>query len=63
MSATEQIDGELLGARDWTGRIYSDGWVDAPETIETFEPTTGEVLGTAGVDAAAAAARSAAHAP
>ena len=65
MSVTEQIAGELLGAQDWTGKISSDGWVDAPETIETVEPATGEVLGIAGVANAAsvaAAAKSAARA-
>ena len=34
MSTIEQT---VLGF-DWAGRIYSDGWVDAPETIETVEP-------------------------
>jgi benzaldehyde dehydrogenase (NAD) len=65
MSTTEQAVSELLHEQDWTGKIYSDRWVDAPETIETIEPATGEVLGTAGVaDAAsvAAATRSAARA-
>jgi benzaldehyde dehydrogenase (NAD) len=65
MSTTEQIVEDLLNEQDWTGKIFSDGWVDAPETIETTEPATGEVLGTAGVANAAsvaAAAKSAAHA-
>ena len=65
MSTTEQIAGELLSVEDWTGKIFSDGWVDAPETIETVEPATGEVLGTAGVANAAsvaAAAKSASRA-
>ena len=65
MSTTEQTVGELLNEQDWTGKIFSDGWVDAPETIETIEPATGEVLGTAGVANAAsvaAAAKSAARA-
>ena len=47
------------------GKIFSDGWVDAPETIEIVEPATGEVLGTAGVANAAsvaAATKSAARA-
>ena len=58
MSTTEQTVGELLDEQDWTGRIFSDGWVDAPDTIETIEPATGDVLGTAGVanEAAVAAA-------
>ena len=39
----------LLGdEKTWSGRIFSDGWVDAPETIESTEPATGDVLGTAG---------------
>ena len=65
MSTTEQAVGNLLNEQDWTGKIYSDGWVDAPETIETIEPATGEVLGTAGVANAAsvaAATKSAARA-
>jgi len=65
MSTTEQIVEDLINEQDWTGKIFSDGWVDAPETIETIEPATGEVLGTAGVANAAsvaAAAKSAAHA-
>ena len=65
MSTTEQIVEDLLSEQDWTGKIFSDGWVDAPETIETIEPATGEVLGTAGVANAAsvaAAAKSAARA-
>ena len=62
MSVTEAPTGALLDESQWTGRIYSDGWVDAPSTIETVEPATGEVLGVAGGgDAAsiAAAAKSA----
>ncbi len=38
----------LLDGSRWTGKIYSDGWVDAPVEIETVEPATGEVLGAAG---------------
>ena len=35
----------LLGdEKTWSGRIFSDGWVDAPETIESTEPATGDVL-------------------
>jgi len=65
MSTTEQAVSDLLHEQDWTGKIFSDGWVDAPETIETIEPATGDVLGTAGVANAAsvaAATRSAARA-
>jgi len=65
MSTIEQTVGELLNERDWTGKIFSDGWIDAPETIETIEPATGDVLGTAGVANAtsvAAATKSAARA-
>jgi hypothetical protein len=25
----------LLDEATWSGRIFSDGWVDAPETIDT----------------------------
>jgi benzaldehyde dehydrogenase (NAD) len=55
----------LLDESRWTGRISSDGWVDAPARIETIEPATGEVLGTAGggdEEAIARAAQSAAAA-
>ena len=65
MSTVEQAVEDLLSEQDWTGKIFSDGWVDAPETIETVEPATGEVLGTAGVANAAsvaAATKSAARA-
>ena len=65
MSTIEQTVGDLLNEQEWTGKIFSDGWVDAPETIETTEPATGDVLGTAGVANAAsvaAAAKSAASA-
>jgi benzaldehyde dehydrogenase (NAD) len=65
MSTIEQTVGDLLSEQDWTGKLYSDGWVDAPETIETTEPATGDVLGTAGVANAASvasAAKSAARA-
>ena len=70
MSATAAPDVEkqgvdLLDGRSWTGRIYSDGWVDAPAQIETLEPATGELLGTAGggdAESIARAARSAAAA-
>ena len=41
----EQAVEDLLNEQDWTGKIFSDGWVDAPETIETIEPATGDVLG------------------
>jgi benzaldehyde dehydrogenase (NAD) len=65
MSVTEAPTRVLLDESQWTGRIFSDGWIDAPTTIETVEPATGEVLGVAGGgDAAsiAAAAKSAAKA-
>jgi benzaldehyde dehydrogenase (NAD) len=52
----------LLDASQWTGKIYSDGWVDAPVTIETVEPATGDVLGVAGAGDAAAIARACASA-
>jgi benzaldehyde dehydrogenase (NAD) len=57
---TDQAAGEvLLDEGKWSGRIFSDGWVDAPETIESTEPATGDVLGTAGAGNAAAVARAA----
>ena len=34
---TDHAAGEaLLDGDTWSGRIFSDGWVDAPETIETI---------------------------
>jgi benzaldehyde dehydrogenase (NAD) len=60
--ATDSTEPTLLDQRDWTSRIYSDGWIDAPETIETIEPATGNVLGTAGVGDAAAVAKASASA-
>ena len=52
----------LLDHQRWTGRIFSDGWVDAPATIETVEPATGQVRGTVGAADAAAVARATASA-
>ena len=49
----------LLDESAWTGKIFSDGWVDAPVQIETVEPATGDVLGTAGGGDAATIARAA----
>ena len=65
--STEVVDRteaqSLLGDEQvWTGRIFSDGWTDAPETIEVTEPATGEEIGTAGAGDAAAVARAAASA-
>jgi benzaldehyde dehydrogenase (NAD) len=65
MSATDVQVESLLDESQWTGKIYSDGWIDAPAQIETTEPATGEVLGTAGggdADSIARAAKSAARA-
>jgi benzaldehyde dehydrogenase (NAD) len=62
VSTIERTAGELLGAQDWTGKIFSGGWVDAPETIDTIEPATGDVLGVAGVGDGAAIAAAAASA-
>src|SRR3984885_9776896 len=52
----------LLDDREWSGRIYSDGWVDAPATVETTEPATGKVLGVAGIGDVASIARAGASA-
>ena len=59
MSATDVAVENLLDESQWTGKIYSGGWVDAPTKIETTEPATGEVLGSAGGGDAAAIARAA----
>jgi benzaldehyde dehydrogenase (NAD) len=63
--AAATVVGGLLDESRWTGKIFSDGWVDAPVTIETVEPATGEVLGTSGggdAETIARAAKSAAAA-
>jgi benzaldehyde dehydrogenase (NAD) len=52
----------LLDEREWTGKIYSGGWIDAPVQIESFEPATGELLGTPGGGDAETVARAAAAA-
>jgi benzaldehyde dehydrogenase (NAD) len=52
----------LLDEREWTGKIYSGGWIDAPVQIESFEPATGELLGTAGGGDAETVARACAAA-
>ena len=62
-TASEPQTADLLAdEQQWTGKIFSDGWVDAPDTIETIEPATGEVLGTAGAGDAATVAKAAASA-
>jgi benzaldehyde dehydrogenase (NAD) len=60
-AVTEPGTGEDLLANEskWSGRIYSDGWVDAAETIESVEPATGETLGTAGAGNAGTVAKAA----
>src|SRR4051812_34129731 len=50
---------DLLDEAQWTGRIFSGGWVDAPAEIETVEPATGDLLGRAGGGDAATVARAA----
>ena len=35
--AAATVVGGLLDESRWTGKIFSDGWVDAPVTIETVE--------------------------
>ena len=55
-------DGLLADEATWSGRIFSDGWVDAPDTIESSEPATGEALATAGMGNAETVAKAAASA-
>ncbi len=60
-----QTTGTLLDEQIWAGRIFSNGWIDAPATVDVIEPATGGVLGTAGIadrGAVAGAAASAARA-
>jgi benzaldehyde dehydrogenase (NAD) len=47
----------LLAEHASNGRIFSNGWIEAPSTIDVIEPATGEVIGTAGVGDPAAVAR------
>jgi benzaldehyde dehydrogenase (NAD) len=39
----------LLGDHTATGQIFSNGWVEAPLTVDVIEPATGEVIGVGGV--------------
>ncbi|MGZ4339937.1 MAG: benzaldehyde dehydrogenase [Gaiellaceae bacterium] len=59
MTVTEAHTETLLDPSQWTGKIFSGTWQDAPTTIETVEPATGEVLGVAGGGDAASIARAA----
>jgi benzaldehyde dehydrogenase (NAD) len=61
-TTAETASATFLNERDWSGRIYSGGWIDAPDTIESIEPATGQVLGVAGVGDADAINRAAAAA-
>jgi benzaldehyde dehydrogenase (NAD) len=54
-----QLAETLLDEARWSGKIFSDGWVDAPETIDATEPATGDVLGSAGAATAETVARAA----
>jgi benzaldehyde dehydrogenase (NAD) len=59
MTVTEAHTETLLDQSRWTGKIFSGTWEDAPTTIETVEPATGEVMGVAGGGDAASIARAA----
>jgi benzaldehyde dehydrogenase (NAD) len=61
-AAKEGSSAQLLDEQRWSGKIFSGGWIDAPETIEVTEPATGDVLGTAGAADADAVARACAAA-
>ncbi|HEX6358394.1 benzaldehyde dehydrogenase [Actinophytocola sp.] len=59
---------ELLAGGEWTGRVYSGGWIGARGgVIDSVEPATGAVLAQVGLadaeDVAAATARAAAAQP
>jgi len=58
---TEEIP-PLLAEDVWTGRIYGDGWSDAPVAIDIVQPATGAVIGSAGVADGASVAAAAASA-
>ena len=63
---TEEIP-PLLAEGIWTGRVYGEGWSDAPVAIDVLQPATGAVIASAGVadgaSVAAAAASAAAAQP
>ena len=45
---------ELLGTVDWSGRIFSGGWVEGGgQTYSAVEPATGQTLGQVGSASAA----------
>jgi benzaldehyde dehydrogenase (NAD) len=58
---------ELLAGGEWTGRVYSGGWVSASGVVDSVEPATGAVLARVGLagpeDVAVAAVRAAAAQP
>jgi benzaldehyde dehydrogenase (NAD) len=60
---SEQAREKLLGNEVWSGRVYSNGWVEVQQRREVREPATGDFLGEIGVGsradvgAAAASAR------
>jgi benzaldehyde dehydrogenase (NAD) len=58
----EIAEATLLPDGRWTGRMYSDGWVDGATKLETIEPATGDVLGTVGAADAASVSRATASA-
>jgi benzaldehyde dehydrogenase (NAD) len=64
IGVTDQTTDDALLADEatWSGRIFSAGWADAPETIESTEPATGETLATAGAGNAETVAKAAASA-
>jgi benzaldehyde dehydrogenase (NAD) len=57
MAVTETDVGLLGDEQRWTGRIYGEGWTDAPAQIDVLQPATGEVIAHAGVADADAVAR------
>lgn len=38
-----------FGSDRWNGKLFSDGWRDADDTMDVVEPATGEVLGRVGL--------------
>ena len=62
ISEPETQTGALLDDGSWAGKIFDGAWHDAPVQIESYEPATGELLGTAGGGDAASIARAGAAA-
>src|SRR5579862_6741196 len=62
VAGSEAAPAGLLDDGRWRGRIFSGGWLDAPDELESYEPATGELLATVGAADRDAVARACAAA-